>query len=139
MNKFKIADRSLGLVFQVIIYEYQRDKFFWMNLPYKITWSLTMHVTLVYVDIIADKVDAFIEATRLNHLNSINEPGNRRFDVLRDSENPNRFLLYEAYASEADAKAHKETDHYFEWRDRVQSMMASPRRGVRYDGLFPEA
>lgn len=98
-----------------------------------------MHVTLVYVDIIADKIDAFIEATRQNHLNSINEPGNRRFDVLRDCDDPNRFLLYEAYASEADAKAHKETDHYFAWRDKVQSMMAAPRKGVRYDGLFPEA
>lgn len=98
-----------------------------------------MHVTLVYVDVIADKVEAFIEVTRQNHLSSIKEPGNRRFDVLRDSDDPNRFLLYEAYASEADARAHKQTDHYFAWRDEVQSMMASPRRGVPYDGLFPDA
>jgi (4S)-4-hydroxy-5-phosphonooxypentane-2,3-dione isomerase len=98
-----------------------------------------MHVTLVYVDIIPDKVAAFIEATRENHLHSIQEPGNRRFDVLRDPVDTNRFLLYEAYASEADAKAHKETDHYFAWRDKVQSMMAAPRTGVRYDGLLPEA
>lgn len=97
-----------------------------------------MHVTLVYIDIIPDKIDAFIEATRENHLNSIEESGNRRFDVLRDCENSSRFLLYEAYTSEADAKAHKETEHYFAWRDKVESMMAAPRRGVRYQGLFPE-
>lgn len=95
-----------------------------------------MHVTLVYIDVLPDKVDAFIEATRQNHLNSIKEPGNRRFDVLRDATEPNRFLLYEAYATEADAKAHKETEHYFAWRDAVQSMMAAPRKGVRFDGLF---
>ena len=98
-----------------------------------------MHVTLVYIEIVPDKVEAFIEATRQNHLNSVQEPGNRRFDVLRDAADPNRFLLYEAYATEADAKAHKETDHYFAWRDRVQGMMAAPRKGVRYDGLFPKA
>ena len=98
-----------------------------------------MHVTLVYVDVIPEMVEAFIEATQGNHLNSIKEPGNRRFDVLRDCADPNRFLLYEAYASQADAKAHKETDHYFAWRDKVQSMMASPRKGVRFDGLFPVA
>jgi len=98
-----------------------------------------MHVTLVHVDVIPDKAAAFIEATRQNHLHSIQEPGNRRFDVLRDMVDSNRFLLYEAYASEADAKAHKETDHYLAWRDKVQNMMAAPRKGVRYDGLFPEA
>ena len=97
-----------------------------------------MHVTLVYVDVIADKVEAFLEATRQNHLHSIEEPGNRRFDVLQDAEDSNRFLLYEAYASEADAKAHKETGHYLAWRDKVQSMMAAPRRGVRYHGIFPK-
>ena len=43
-----------------------------------------MHVTLVYVDVIPEMVEAFIEATQGNHLNSIKEPGNRRFDVLRD-------------------------------------------------------
>ena len=98
-----------------------------------------MHVTLVYIEILPDKVDEFIEATRKNHLNSTQEPGNRRFDVLRDASDPNRFLLYEAYATEAYAKAHKETAHYFAWRETVESMMASPRRGVRYDGLYPQA
>jgi len=96
-----------------------------------------MHVTLVYIDVLPDKVDAFIEATQQNHINSTKEPGNRRFDVLRDTTEPNRFLLYEAYATEADAKAHKETEHYFAWRDAVQNMMAAPRKGVRYDGLYP--
>ena len=98
-----------------------------------------MHVTLVYIDVIADKVEAFIQATHQNHLNSVKEPGNRRFDLLRNAEDPNRFLLYEAYVSAADARAHKQTGHYFAWRDAVQSMMASPRKGVAYDGLFPDA
>jgi (4S)-4-hydroxy-5-phosphonooxypentane-2,3-dione isomerase len=47
-------------------------------------------------------------------------------------------VLYEAYASEADAAAHKQTAHYLKWRDAVADWMASPRQGVRYRGLYPE-
>lgn len=96
-----------------------------------------MHVTLVHVHVKPEAVPAFIEACRLNHEASVREPGNRRFDVLQDPADPNRFLLYEAYASAGDAAAHKQTAHYLAWRDTVADMMAEPRRGVPYQGLFP--
>ena len=35
------------------------------------------------------------------------------------------------------AMAHKETPHYIQWRDAVAGMMARPREGVPYNGLFP--
>jgi autoinducer 2-degrading protein len=98
-----------------------------------------MHVTLVHVVVNADAVDAFIEATRVNHLASVREPGNRRFDVLRSADEPTRFVLYEAYVDEAAALAHKETAHYLAWRETVAAWMAEPRVGVRYEGLLPEA
>lgn len=98
-----------------------------------------MHVTLVEVRVKPDRVDDFIAATRDNHEGSIAEPGNCRFDVLQDPADPTRFVLYEAYANAADAAAHKETAHYLRWRDAVASMMAEPRRGIAYTGLFPEA
>ncbi|AHE99032.1 antibiotic biosynthesis monooxygenase [Thioalkalivibrio paradoxus] len=97
-----------------------------------------MYVTLVYVHVKAECADAFIAATRENHLASTCEPGNRRFDVLRDAADPARFVLYEAYASAADAQAHKDTPHYRAWRDAVAPMMAEPRAGVAYVGLFPQ-
>ncbi|CAN5474532.1 hypothetical protein BH24CHL9_BH24CHL9_13080 [soil metagenome] len=59
--------------------------------------------------------------------------------MLRSVEEPTRFVLYEAYADEAAAGAHKETAHYAAWRDAVSGMMAEPRAGVRYDGLLPGA
>ena len=96
-----------------------------------------MQVTLVHVHVKPDDVDAFIEASRLNHEASVQEPGNRRFDVLRDPQEPTHFVLYEAYATEADARAHKETAHYLSWRETVADMMAGPREGVPMDGLFP--
>jgi autoinducer 2-degrading protein len=96
-----------------------------------------MHVTLVHVHVKPDSVDAFLAATRENHEHSVQEPGNRRFDVLQSAEDPTRFVLYEAYASESDAAAHKQTAHYLKWRDTVAGWMAEPRQGVRYEGLHP--
>lgn len=97
-----------------------------------------MHVTLVHVHVKPEFTEAFIAATRANHEDSVREPGNRRFDVLRSPEDPARFLLYEAYASAADAAAHKQTAHYARWRDTVAGMMAAPRQGVAMDCLYPE-
>lgn len=98
-----------------------------------------MHTTLVYVQVKRQFVDQFIAATRKNHLASIQEPGNLRFDVLQQGDDPTRFVLYEAYRSAADAQAHKQTAHYLAWRDTVADWMAEPRQGVAYNGLLPES
>ena len=97
-----------------------------------------MHVTLVHVHVKPESVAGFIAATRANHEASIREPGNRRFDVLQSPDDPTRFVLYEAYASSAEARAHKQTAHYLAWREAVAGMMASPRRGEDFVGLLPE-
>ncbi len=96
-----------------------------------------MHATLVHVHVKPEHIDAFIDATQTNHEASIMELGNLRFDVMQSTEDPAYFVLYEAYASAGHAAAHKQTAHYLEWRDRVAEWMASPRKGVAYDGLFP--
>ena len=97
-----------------------------------------MKVTLVHVDVIPDHVEDFIEACRLNHLASIEEPGNCRFDILQSSDDSAKFILYEAYASDEDAAAHKQTEHYLKWRETVADWMASPRQGIQYQGLYPQ-
>jgi (4S)-4-hydroxy-5-phosphonooxypentane-2,3-dione isomerase len=96
-----------------------------------------MYVTLVHVQVKPEHVADFIVATRTNHLASIRESGNRRFDVLQLCSDSSSFVLYEAYASAEDARAHKQTPHYLLWRDAVADWMASPRQGVNYQGLFP--
>lgn len=96
-----------------------------------------MHVTLVHVQVKPEFVAAFIAATRTNHEASVRESGNRRFDVLQSPQDNTRFILYEAYASAEDAAAHKQTAHYAAWRDAVAHMMAEPRQGVPWHGLFP--
>ncbi|MDH5546682.1 MAG: antibiotic biosynthesis monooxygenase [Gammaproteobacteria bacterium] len=97
-----------------------------------------MHVTLVHVSVKDAHVNDFIEACRLNHEASIKENGNRRFDILQSAEEPTKFVLYEAYVGEAEAKAHKETQHYHAWRETVADWMAEPRKGVAYQGVFPK-
>lgn len=96
-----------------------------------------MIVTCVYIEIKQDSLNDFIEATVLNHQGSVKEPGNLRFDILRQADNPNRFMLYEAFVSEEAAAFHKTTDHYLKWRDTVKDMMAEPRYGVKYNILKP--
>ncbi len=96
-----------------------------------------MHVTLVHVRVKAEHVADFIAATKANHEASVREPGNRRFDVLQAPDDPTRFILYEAYATKADAAAHKATAHYAAWRDAVAPWMAEPRRGEPMNGLLP--
>lgn len=96
-----------------------------------------MHVTLVHVAVKSGHIAEFIEATRRNHDASVQESGNRRFDVLQSPDDPGQFVLYEAYISAEDALAHKDTAHYLAWRDTVADWMAAPRQGVPYTGLMP--
>ena len=97
-----------------------------------------MIVTCVYVHVKPDSIGKFIEATTSNHRGSVREPGNLRFDLLQQSDDPARFMVYEAYESAEASAAHKETNHYLVWRETVQGMMAEPRTGVRYNILQPD-
>jgi len=91
-----------------------------------------MYVTLVYVHVKPENVADFIRASLENARESENEMGNARFDVLRMSDDPTRFVLYEAYATAEAAAAHKNTPHYLKWRETVADWMAEPRQGVVY-------
>lgn len=97
-----------------------------------------MIVTCVYVHVKPDSIGKFIEATTSNHRGSVREPGNLRFDLLQQADDPARFMVYEAYETAEAAAAHKETNHYFVWREIVQDMMAEPRTGIRYNILQPD-
>lgn len=98
-----------------------------------------MVVTLVHVNVKKEFVDVFIAETGRNHYESIKEPGNLRFDILQDSNDPCRFTLYEAYVSDEASAAHKETPHYKIWRAAVEPWMAEPRKGVKHRVIFPKA
>jgi (4S)-4-hydroxy-5-phosphonooxypentane-2,3-dione isomerase len=91
-----------------------------------------MTTTCVYVTVKPEHIDDFIKAMLANHTESVKEPGNLRFDVLQDSNDPCKFMIYEVYETEEAAAAHKSTAHYALWRDTVANWMAEPRKGVKY-------
>ena len=90
-----------------------------------------MHVTLVEINVHEDKVDEFIEVFRQNHLGSVQEEGNLRFDVLQDPEVNSRFYIYEAYKDE-DAVAFYKT-----CVAKLESLMTGPRKKRLFNGLMP--
>lgn len=97
-----------------------------------------MLVVHVHVHVKPEHVEAFLDATSKNAEASLKEPGVARFDVVRQVDDPTRFVLVEAYKT-ADAPArHKETAHYAAWRDAVADLMQSPRTSVKYESVCPE-
>ena len=98
-----------------------------------------MLIVHVFVHVKPDAVDAFVAATIENARNSVQEPGVVRFDVIRQEDDPTRFVLVEIYRTLADPARHKETAHYLTWRDTVEPMMAEPRRSVKYGAVFPDS
>lgn len=96
-----------------------------------------MFIAHIHIQVKPEHLPAFIEATLANARASLQEPGVARFDVIQQLDDPTRFTLVEVYRDEAANLAHKETAHYFTWRDTVAAMMAGPRTAVKYRNLAP--
>ncbi|MFZ2287460.1 MAG: antibiotic biosynthesis monooxygenase [Bacteroidales bacterium] len=96
-----------------------------------------MIVTCVHIKVRPENIQDFIDAITENHKGSIQEPGNIRFDVLQQVNDPGRFMIYEVFESEEAARFHKETAHYLKWRDTVKEFMAEDRYGVSYEVIEP--
>ena len=97
-----------------------------------------MFIVHVFVHIKPEQVDAFKEATLENARNSLQEAGIGRFDIIRQQDDPTRFVLLEVYRTPSDPARHKETAHYQKWRDTVADMMAEPRTSFKYTNVFPD-
>ncbi|QEN04645.1 antibiotic biosynthesis monooxygenase [Thiospirochaeta perfilievii] len=94
---------------------------------------LTVNVKVVVKE---NYIEDFIEATILNASKSNLEEGIIRFDIIQELDNPQNFMLVEVYNSQDAPAAHKETDHYKTWRDKVEPMMAQPRSSIKYSSIF---
>lgn len=97
-----------------------------------------LFVSLVFIHVKPECLDAFKQATIMNASNSLNEAGVVRFDLVQQRDNPNRFVLWEVYRQPGDLDAHKQTAHYLTWRQTVESMMAEPRQSAQYNTVFPD-
>ena len=97
-----------------------------------------MLIVHVFVHVKPEAGEAFREATLVNARNSVLEPGIARFDVIQQTDDPNRFVLVEVYRSVEDTVRHKETAHYAAWRDAVAGMMAEARTSIKYENVYPD-
>jgi autoinducer 2-degrading protein len=97
-----------------------------------------MFVVCVTIQVLAEHVAAFVEATGANAEGTRREPKNVRFDVLRGADDPTRFFLYEVYADEEGFRDHQRTPHYLAWREAVAPWMAAPRTSAKYASVAPE-
>ncbi|MDO4551160.1 MAG: antibiotic biosynthesis monooxygenase [Planctomycetia bacterium] len=97
-----------------------------------------MFVACVHVEVIPHHRDDFIAATLENARNTVREPGNLRFDMIQNLDDPNKFMLYEVYRDEEGMAAHKKTAHYLTWRDQVALWFTKARERSDYFSLFPE-
>ena len=94
-----------------------------------------MQIVHVQVHVRPECIEEFKRATVVNVRESIKEPGIARFEILRQQDDPSRFLLVEVYRTEEAPAAHKETKHYQVWRDTVAPMMAEPRCSIKFIGV----
>ncbi|GAB2941901.1 (4S)-4-hydroxy-5-phosphonooxypentane-2,3-dione isomerase [Hafnia psychrotolerans] len=96
-----------------------------------------MEVTLVEINVHQDKVEEFLKVFHANHLGALKEPGNLRFDVLQDEQEPTRFYIYEAYVDDTAVAAHKKTPHYLQCVEALEGIMTGPRKKTQFKAIYP--
>ena len=82
------------------------------------------YVNAVDLDIVPAERDNYLAAITENGMAAAKEPGCRRFDILNLKSDPNHFLLYEVYESEAAFQAHRATDHFKKYAATTANMVA---------------
>lgn len=92
-----------------------------------------MFVQIVRINVKPDRVQDFLEAFRINYEGTIKEPGNVRFDVLRDPDDETRFTIYEVFKSAGAVDEHRKTEHYKETVARLDSIMTGKRTKEVFD------
>lgn len=96
-----------------------------------------MIATTVSIRVKKNCIDEFIAATIKNHLGTVKEKGNIRFDFLQSHEDESSFLLYEVFESKEAIELHKLTPHYLKWKETVAEYMEVPRVGIAHRVLAP--
>ena len=100
-----------------------------------------MIALIVTIQIQPEHREAFMDSMLDDARGSNNdEPGCLRFDVLQDSEDPNKIHLYEVYKDQAAVDAHRQAPHYTKWRETVKDWFAAETvRRVASPVFPPEA
>lgn len=91
-----------------------------------------MLIQMVSINVKPGHASEFIEAFRINYEGTRQEPGNVRFDVLRNPDDENSFTIYEVFTSPEAVDEHRKTAHYQECVRRIDPILAGPRTKTFY-------
>ena len=89
-----------------------------------------MFVLQVNIRIKQENVDAFMNKALENAREARKEPGCKQFDVLVDSKDATRVMLYEIYSDEKAFEAHQQTAHFKKYVAEAVPLLASRERQV---------
>ncbi|MGB3815014.1 MAG: antibiotic biosynthesis monooxygenase [Shinella sp.] len=92
-----------------------------------------MLIQMVSISVKQGHAAEFLEAFRINYEGTRQEPGNLRFDVLRNPEDDHSFTIYEVFKSSAALDEHRKTPHYQECVRRIDPILAGPRTKTFYN------
>ena len=92
-----------------------------------------MLIQMVSIHVKPGHAEEFVEAFRINYEGTRQEPGNLRFDVLRNPEDENRFTVYEVFRSPEALDEHRKTSHYQECVRRIDPIIIGPRAKTFYN------
>lgn len=100
-----------------------------------------MYNVAVYFDVKPEHREDFIAAAHEDGRNSAaSEPGTRRFELIVDESNPNRFYLNEAYDSLKAFDIHAKGPHFATFFEKISSYVEGPTwliKGNRVDEQAP--
>lgn len=96
-----------------------------------------MLILMVEVQIKPDKRDEFLASITENaRACERDEAGCLRFDILQDSEDPNKYFYYEVYRNDDDVKAHFESPHFHKYRAQATEFVEK-QTPHRLNSIYP--
>lgn len=94
-----------------------------------------MQILHVYFNVKLDKIEKFIEISKENAENSINETGVIAFEVLQEQGNSSKFVFNEVYEAPEDHLKHRETEHFKKWKSVVGELLLEPYTALKYNRI----
>lgn len=97
-----------------------------------------MYIVQVFIHVKPDKAAEFEAITIENARQSVKEPLIARFDLIRQADDPTRYVLLEVYRAQEGHAKHKETEHYKRWQKIAEPLMAEPRSRIIGVNVHPD-
>jgi quinol monooxygenase YgiN len=83
-------------------------------------------VTVIHIDTMPPFTQAAAALLDRFRQDSLQDPGEKQFQVLQQIDRPNHFTLVEAWLDQKSYDAHNSAAHTRHFRDEIQPMLGSP-------------